>query len=288
MQLAQNDDGSVCAEELAKLRRWRDEAVEAEDFRRAAHLHDLEAVLRPAAPRSLAEYAPADEELQLRTFLDHGFCVIEDVLAGDALRRAQAAWLPAEQSRREQWQAAKVGLPEISAEEKLTAWAVGERKPLQADRDRRERLAGYVSFFDLDRSLQEQEEFVEMALSPKLLPLLSRVCGDGGLGDEPRPDGSKYHGICRYAGDMVMRCVPPEGHESAGYTSWHRGECSGSLVGFLESQTQKLGHRPPAARCLAARKLPHGESPRVPLGRTTQRWRARSRARVPSAPVGPQ
>ena len=109
-----------------------------------------------------------------------------------------------------------------SNEEKKTIWALGERKPLQADYDRRKRLAGYVTFFDLNHELQQEDEFVQMVLSPKLLPLLSRVCGDGGLGDDPRPDGSKYHGIVRYAGDMVLRCVPPEGHDSAGYTSWHR------------------------------------------------------------------
>jgi hypothetical protein len=61
--------------------------------------------------------------------------------------------------------------------------------------------------------------FLDLIDHPKLLPLLSEVCGCGGLLDGV-PAESPYHGVVR-TGGMSGRVVPSEANEQ-GYLSWHR------------------------------------------------------------------
>jgi hypothetical protein len=61
--------------------------------------------------------------------------------------------------------------------------------------------------------------FLDLIDHPRLLPLLSEVCGCGGLLDGV-PAESPYHGVVR-TGGMSGRVVPSEANEQ-GYLSWHR------------------------------------------------------------------
>ena len=82
---------------------------------------------------------------------------MEGVLAGEALRRAQAAWRSAQLPVEQRW---------------------AEGNPVS--RDGRADL-DFATYFDIPELMSVDDVFIDLIDSPKLVPLLSCVCGRGGL-----------------------------------------------------------------------------------------------------------
>ena len=79
--LRQHDDGRLLDEDLELLRQQELTAAAAQDYRRAAHLHDIHEALRPQRRLTLAECAPTDVDAQHAFFLENGFLLIHNTLS---------------------------------------------------------------------------------------------------------------------------------------------------------------------------------------------------------------
>eukprot|EP01052_Picozoa_sp_SAG31_P080845 SAG31_NODE_40693_length_279_cov_0.955556_1_plen_87_part_01 len=79
-------------------------AARAQDYRRAALLHEAQQALRPQRRLSLAECSPTGVEAQHAFFLEHGFLLINNIIPPEHLPRAQAAWSAAQERAEAAWQ----------------------------------------------------------------------------------------------------------------------------------------------------------------------------------------
>lgn len=231
-KLEQEPDGSLTAAAVARLEAQEAELVRARNYRDAAAVADVLHALGPKpTPLTLQDCAPAVTD-QLDFFLENGFCVFPGVLEGEALARTQEAWLRAEAPERARWDAARA--------EKLRLHGDAARPP-----DADSPIAHYAGFeasgrllangtapydngksypmstFDLPALAGQDPIFLDILDSPKILPLLSQVCGAGGYerADESSAD-SPYHGVV-HCGGCSGRVVPSESNEE-GYLTWHR------------------------------------------------------------------
>ena len=231
--LEQNDDGSLSDRCVQGLRERERELAAARDYRSAAAVCDLLEVLgtpQQRAPLTLAD-APASLEEQIPFFFAHGFCVVADLAEGDELARLQDAWMRAEHPERERWDAARA---EVLIERGVDAAAADASTPVShfkgaegSGRLLPNGTAPYdngVSYpqstFDVGNLLSKDDAFLDLADHPRLLPLLSEVCGASGLTTGASAE-SPYHGIVR-CGGMSGRVVPSGEANEQGYLSWHR------------------------------------------------------------------
>ena len=145
--LRQHDDGRLLDEDLELLRQQELAAAAAQDYRRAAHLHDIHEALRPQRRLTLAECAPTDVDAQHAFFLENGFLLIHNILPPDKIPRAQAAWTAAQERARDAWEARK---------------AAGEME------------LSTTLYYDLPNLLAEDDVFIDMVDSPALVPVMSR------------------------------------------------------------------------------------------------------------------
>ena len=192
-KLEQDGDGNLTPAAIALLRSRESELSAARRYRDASQVADLLDALAPKQPLTLEDCAPAHVAGQIDFFLQNGFCLIPGIVEGEALARTQAAWLRAEAPERSRWDAARA--------EKLRMHGDTAR-PADADSP----IAHYKGFegsgrllangtapydngvsypastFDIPKLItQDPEVFLELLDSPKLLPLLSQVCGAGGF-----------------------------------------------------------------------------------------------------------
>jgi ectoine hydroxylase-related dioxygenase (phytanoyl-CoA dioxygenase family) len=200
--LDQDDAGHLTPEAVAALEAAEAAAATqrtADGYRLAAQLRGTIETLAPPAlggrpPLALADCAPGTDEQRREFFYRHGFCVLTDVLQGDALMRAQDAWRRADAELRPGW------------EEEQRRW-----RQQQADAE-----GGTYSIPELT---ERDDVFLELVDHPKLVGLLSHVAGAGGLeAATMQPEGSRYHGTMRMGGAMSGLVVPPN---PLGYTCWH-------------------------------------------------------------------
>ena len=203
LRLRQHDDGSIFAADLDLLKKRELAAARECKYRLAAQLYATWNCLRPKPPMTIEEASPTDVEQQHMFFLENGFCVVPDVLSGDALQQAQSAWLRAQDQTQREWEAAKQG---------------GSGRA--ADNLRFANRNVYRTFFDIPKLLEVDDVFVDIVDSPVLVPLLSRVAGNPrGLDPESSIAATSYDGTMRIGG-MVGRVVPSVENEN-GYTRWH-------------------------------------------------------------------
>jgi hypothetical protein len=176
------------------------EATTAGNFRAAAALSDLLAVVEPKPLLSVDECAPSDPDDAARFFLENGFVCIRELFPPQELCRVQAAWRRAQEPARGMWEAAK-------------AMGVGTKGLYYENQEELAKLHPLPMgrlFFDIP---VEQHFFAEAEAEdgdpilldlidpPKLVEVLHRIIG---------PDVV----LC----GMQPRTVPPE--EEGGYTSW--------------------------------------------------------------------
>lgn len=206
-KLAQKPDGSVEPRELEELATRERAAAESRDYRLAAQLRDLQEVLRPSSLK-LRDCMPPTVDEQYAFFLKQGFCVLPDVLAPPQLREIQSAWERIVPGVRAKWKLEKRGGEGISG--------IKFQKPPEGFPDI------YRTFFDIPQLLEQDDAFLSLVDCPKVVALLSRLAGQGGLqpGSEARGEFSPYHGIAQ-CGGFQARTIPPEGNGD-GYISWHR------------------------------------------------------------------
>eukprot|EP01052_Picozoa_sp_SAG31_P055576 SAG31_NODE_15423_length_756_cov_0.844749_1_plen_157_part_10 len=107
--LRQHADGAIFLEDLERLKERELAAARDCQYRMAAQLHATWDCLRPKATLAVEDASPTDVEQQHAFFLENGFCVVSDVLSGNALHRAQSAWLRAQDETQREWEAAKQG-----------------------------------------------------------------------------------------------------------------------------------------------------------------------------------
>lgn len=203
LNLRQNDDGSIVAADLDRLKERELAAARDAQYRLAAQLYATWDSLRPKPPLTVAEASPTGVEAQHAFFLENGFCVVPSVLSGDALGRAQHAWMRAQDETQREWDEQRQG---------------GSGRG--ADNLRFENRDVYRTFFDIPNLLEVDDVFLDMVDSPALVPLLSRVAGNPqGLDPESSIAATRYDGTMRVGG-MVGRVVPSVDNEN-GYTRWH-------------------------------------------------------------------
>lgn len=186
--LRQHGDGGVLHEDLEALQALEAAAAETKDYRRAAVLYQTYAALRPKPSLGIAECAPTGTDAQVAFFLEHGFCILHNVLpTAQHLDRARVAWDRVQQQ------------VETTAAAQETLAAEG--------------------FFDLPNLLSEDDVFLDILDSPAVVPLMSRVCGaPHALEPDSEVASAGYTG-CMRSGGMGGRVVPPNEH---GYTRWHQ------------------------------------------------------------------
>ena len=203
-QLSQDDSGFLVPADVAMLEQLEAEAVARRDYRLAAQLRDTLDVLtpRPGGPLVLADVAPEGVSAQLSCFWKNGFVVLHGLLHGEALERAQAAWLRAEPSCREKFFASVPG----------SAAAHGE--------------AGNNFKWGIPNLMELDDIFIDLSDHPKLTAVMQHVAGAGGLDDDsstPAMD-RRYHGVMRLGGGLsgdVVASKTPSGHQNRlGYTMW--------------------------------------------------------------------
>ena len=167
------------------LERREGEAARDRQYRLAAQLRDTIDALTPRQPPlTLADCAPPTPELRRDFFWENGFCVLYGLLQGDALQRAQAAWLAAEPAAERAWQDATDG-------------SAGRH-------------------FSLPPLTELDDVFLDLVDHPSLVSVLSHVAGDpSALDSEDGRPYNKYHGAMRYSSAMQGLVVPPN---ADGYT----------------------------------------------------------------------
>ena len=224
-KLAVDARGAVLAEELAMLRQRESEAAASRNYAAATLLRDLHGVVGPKPALTLEDCTPDTLEQQFAFFLENGFCVIPRVLEGEALERARAAWLRREAVARRKYEEERALAPPLTAEERLEAERRNPQSLFNSDGRPVTRADGsavghgaYRTFFDTDHLAEEDDVFVELIDSPKAVPLLSMVVGNGGLQKGETYD--RNYGTVRLRG-ISGRVVPPEGN-SDGYCVWHQ------------------------------------------------------------------
>ena len=109
LNLRQNDDGSIVAADLDRLKERELAAARDAQYRLAAQLYATWDSLRPKRPLTVAEASPTCVKAQHAFFLENGFCVVPDVLSGDALGRAQHAWMRAQDETQREWEQQRQG-----------------------------------------------------------------------------------------------------------------------------------------------------------------------------------
>ena len=210
--LAQRPDGAVEEYELERLREREMEAVERRHYRLATQLRDLQEALRPNQ-LTLEECAPPTLEAQYQFFLRKGFCVLPDAIEPDVLSEIQAAWSRVVEPVQKQWRedtAQCSGVSGISFQHVPDAVAARYSSPPL-----------YRTFFDIPKFLESDDAFLKLIDRPKVVALLERLVGSGGITSDARtPQGSPYNGIASVGG-FQARTVPPEDNDE-GYISWHR------------------------------------------------------------------
>lgn len=99
--------GTSTPEMLEWLRRLREQAAAAHDYRRASYIHQLHECLTPKPALTLQDCAPEGVLAKAEFFLKNGFVCVENALDGAALSRAQAAWAEFERPSKETWLSAR-------------------------------------------------------------------------------------------------------------------------------------------------------------------------------------
>jgi hypothetical protein len=190
-KLEQSSDGTLTAAALRQLRKQEAELVASRKYREAAMVADMLGALGPRQqPPILADCTHSEVPDQIEFFLENGFCVIEGVLEGESLERAQAAWLRAEEPERRRWDAARaenlrlrghVARP-ADADSPIAHYKgyEGSGRLLANGTAPYDNGVSYPqSTFDLPKlCASDPEAFLGVLDSPKLLPLLSEVCLD--------------------------------------------------------------------------------------------------------------
>ena len=196
--LAQNADGSITADALVELHERELAAAASGEYRLAAQLRDLREVLGPRPPLTLEQASPAGVDEQYEFFLQNGFLVVPRVLVGERLLRAQRAYAAAMAEPRHEWEQERARGEGIGREGGLR-WATGSD--------------AYRTFYSgkFTDLMAEDDVFLDLVDSPKLLPVLMRVVGLGGLAEDGAavPAVSPYNGMAR-SGGMTPRVVPSE------------------------------------------------------------------------------
>ena len=213
--LAQRVDGQVEGHELERLRLREAEAVEARQYRLATQLRDLQECLDPRNQLTLEKCCPPTLETQYQYFLRQGFVVLPDAIDATLLREIQEAWTRVVEPVQKQW------AEDIQQGEGIDGLFF--KKPpassIAAPTTRGPVL--YRTFFDIPNFLEQDDAFLNLIDRPKVVALLERLVGLGGVTTEERtPQQSPYHGVASVGG-FQARTVPSENNEE-GYISWHR------------------------------------------------------------------
>ena len=225
VQVQQNDDGSVSEEALADVLERKRRAVAAEDYALAAQLHQLYTVLHPASQLCLAECSPPALGDQVDFFAKQGFLVIEGVLQGAELARAQEAWMGAMVPKQVAWEAERekgVGFARSAGGGFASGTNVARR------------------FFDLGSLSEVDDCFIELMDHPAITPVMTHFAGGGDVGGNPGSGNDVYHGIAQVGG-CGGRVLPPDTDRRyspapIGYLGWHRDvPASRTLMGPLPS-----------------------------------------------------
>ena len=89
----QDGSGQLTAESVAQLTDQMDAAARCGDFRTAANLQTMLKVLGPkSAPVPLANFTSSDADTAADILLEHGFCVLPNLISRDDLERMRAAY----------------------------------------------------------------------------------------------------------------------------------------------------------------------------------------------------
>lgn len=179
----QDGSGQLTAESVAQLTDQMDAAARCGDFRTAANLQTMLKVLGPkSAPVPLANFTSSDADTAADILLEHGFCVLPNLISRDDLERMRAAYQ----------KISEAGFPEERA------WEEGsERKDL-----------GKYFSFDMFSEERGDPAFYALADPPLLMNVVHRV-----LGRRVPFQGS---------GGRVLPVADHEEHAHTGYISWHR------------------------------------------------------------------
>ena len=184
-------------------------ATTAGNFRAAAALSDLLAVVEPKPLLSVHECAPRDPDDAARFFLENGFVCIRELFPPRELARIQAAWRRAQEPARSMWEAAKamgVGTKGLYYQNQNE---LAKSHPLPMGRlffdipiDGRPDVIPVEELFFAEAETEDGDPILlDLIDPPKLVEVLHRIIGPDML-------------LC----GIQPRTVPPE--EEGGYTSW--------------------------------------------------------------------
>ena len=198
--LNQDDSGFLVPEDVMMLQELEAKAVGRRDYRLAAHLRDTLDVLtpRPGGPLTLADVAPEGVNAQLSCFWENGFVVLHELLQGEALERARAAWLRAEPTYRDEF------LTDAGS-----AASNGE--------------ASFV--YGIPNLMELDDVFIDLSDHPKLVGVMQHLAGAGGLDDDESLVDRRYHGVMRLGGggivgNVVTSAAADGKQNELGYTMW--------------------------------------------------------------------
>ncbi len=179
----QDGNGQLTPDSVVELTDQMNAAARLGDFRTAANLQTMLKVLGPKpAPVPLAAFTSSDADTAADILLEHGFCVLPDLIGRDDLERMRVAYQGI----------ADAGFPEERA------WREGtERKDL-----------GKYFSFDMFSEDRGDPAFYALADPPLLMNVIHRVLGRR----VPFQGG----------GGRVLPVADNEEHAHTGYISWHR------------------------------------------------------------------
>ena len=174
VEVGADGSGRVLAEDMAALRAREQQAVAAGDYLAADKLQKLANVVGPRErPLTIDDCAPESLEDQIEVFLVHGLCVIRNVLSGDSLERARAAWLLRETAARRRFDEEHALAPPLPGSERLRLEGEkaylfdAEGEPLRRRDGGHINHCAYRTFFDPDELCTASDEFVELLDCPK-------------------------------------------------------------------------------------------------------------------------
>ena len=228
---------------LEWLEGLRDAAVAANEFHRAAAIHDILMVLRPKPPLSLCDTAPAGIDAKAQFFLDNGFVCVENVLSGESLARVQAAWAEAEAPSKASWLEARrhnsgiarhsftradEGHPVVSRKYfGITGLTYGSNTSLNpAGKPFLELDPAFIDLIHNDSSPGSEElwqvaERVLVGPAPGDLELFRAGLEAPTVGNPKHPRGSTQRGGSVRCTGCGPRTYVPDA-DRKGYTYWHR------------------------------------------------------------------
>lgn len=205
LPLPLTQEGAIPPESLAMLQRHKLAAAEAEDYREAAVLRQLQ---RSFTPRTAAPALPpcANDADRLSFMREHGYCVIHNCFEGAQLERLCAAWQRVQRPVKTRWMAAKAEGQGVDGHGFLNAAALMEKYGFAPHR-----LFVDIpveTFFSEALAPEGDDVLLDLIDPPKLTPLLVDYLGASVrlCGVQPRT----------YSSD---RQLDPN---ADGYTNWHR------------------------------------------------------------------